>query len=127
MSVHTLDKRKYKRKKIEKFLGSHLLDKNGEEHPVNVFDISENGMSIDILPGTDIKIKSGDTVAIRFYLTEDNYIHLESKVASVKELKAEECKRIGVSFRARGITDITMYHIVQLIEIMAHLTVQNAA
>ena len=126
MKVIALDKRKHKRKKLDRFLGSHLVDKKGKEFPVNVHDISENGMSLEIQPEDAPKLKSDEIWGMRIYLTQHNYLHLVAKIASVKHDSDANCIRVGVSFHAPGVTDLTMYHVMHLVEIIAHITQAQA-
>jgi hypothetical protein len=45
----------------------------------------------------------------------------------VQNIKKQDALRVGVSFRDRGLTDISMYHLIQLIEIIAVLSTENKA
>lgn len=119
------ERRRYKRREIEKHLGSFVVDAKGAEHPVTIMDISENGISIDISVDEDVKTEEGGNLAVRLYLTQSNYIHLQVTIRSCEYLKAEQCNRIGASFSSGGKSDVTMYHLVRFIEIMAHIIDAN--
>jgi PilZ domain len=120
-----LERRRFKRREIEKHLGSFLVDSKGVEHAVNVLDISENGISMDVTPPDAIKVAEGDSVGIRLYLTQTNYIHLRVSVRTSEFFREENCQRVGATFSSGGKSDVTMYHLVRFIEIMAHIIDAN--
>lgn len=119
------ERRRYKRREIEKHLGSYIVDSDGKEHAVSVVDISENGMSLDLRPMDSVKLKADDQVGVRLYVSKTNFIHLELVIRATEHFKTENYQRIHSSFSVNGRSDVTMYHLVRFIEIMAHIIESN--
>lgn len=82
---------------------------------VDIYDISENGIAFDIM-SKDGHFESGESVAMRVYLSQEVYFPFIVKIQNQRELSGEAVHRHGAHFVKGTVNDEALFHFVKFIE-----------
>jgi len=82
---------------------------------VEVYDISEDGISFDV-DAEYGHFKKGEEFAMRVYLSQNTYFPFTMSIQNVRRLDGDGAYRHGASFSRGGVNDEALHHFVKFIE-----------
>jgi hypothetical protein len=109
------ERREVKRTLLTEFIGASVVIPERGLLKVSLFDVSENGISFDVLKDNGIFIK-GEEIAIRVYLNQYSYFPFYIKVKNKRYIDEEDIYRIGGELVKDSINELALYHFVKFIE-----------
>lgn len=121
------ERREVRRTILTGFIGAFVViptraDGTGGLQKVDIYDISENGISFDMAV-KDGHFAKGEDVAMRVYLSQEIYFPFVAKIQNHRELSGEAVHRHGANFVKGTLNDEALFHFVKFIEtVSASLT-----
>jgi PilZ domain len=109
------ERRKVKRTILAEFIGAFVLLPGQGLLKVNVFDISEDGLSIDMEYEFG-HFEKGEEFAMRLYLSKDTYLPFIVRVSNFREVSDEGAYRHGVQFVKDTTNAEALKHFVKFLE-----------
>lgn len=113
--VITEERRKVKRTILAEFVGAFVLIPNVGLQKVNVFDISESGLSFD-LDFEHGHFNIGEEFAMRLYLSNDTYMPFTVRVTNHREVQDEGVHRHGVQMLKDSTNQESIKYFVKFLE-----------
>lgn len=109
------ERRTVKRTILTEFIGSFVVIPQRGLCKVNIYDISDNGISFDMAEDLGALTKS-EEVAMRVYLNKKTYFPFVVQVSNSRFIDEEGIYRHGASFVKGTINDVALHHFVKFIE-----------
>lgn len=109
------DRRQVKRTILTEFIAVHAIVPGMGLMKVNLYDITENGLSFDIDEARG-QFQVGENISMRIYLNHQTYFPFDVKVRHVTHVKDEGIYRHGGEFEKGSINDVALYHFIKFIE-----------
>lgn len=109
------ERRQVRRTILREFLGTFALVPRKGLMRVNLYDISENGLSFDVDVAAG-KFMVGEEVAIRIYLSQETYFPFTVKVSNVRHLVDEGTFRHGVNLQKDTLNGEALLHFTRFLE-----------
>ena len=82
---------------------------------VDIYDISDDGISFDVDPEYG-QFKKGEEFAMRVYLSQGAYFPFTISIQNVRHLDGDGAFRHGASFAKGTVNDEALHHFVKFIE-----------
>lgn len=114
-AILTSERREVKRTILSEFVGAFVLVPEKGLQKVAIYDISENGIAIDLEPQNG-QFDKNEEVAMRVYLNQFTYFPFIVSVQNVRELKDEGVVRHGCHFVKDTVNAEALKHFVKFIE-----------
>jgi hypothetical protein len=109
------ERRKVKRTILAEFIGAFVLIPNKGLQKVDVYDISEDGISFD-LGFEQGHFDHGEEFAMRLYLSKDTYLPFTVRVSNFREIQDEGVVRHGSQFVKNTTNKEALKHFVAFLE-----------
>ena len=123
--ILSAERRQVRRTILQEFLGTFALVPRRGLMRVNLYDISENGLSFDVDAAAG-KFIVGEEVAMRVYLAHETYFPFTVKVSNVREIADENTFRHGVNFQKDTLNAEALRHFTRFLEsVSASLQTDN--
>ncbi len=120
----TEERRKVKRIILTEFLGGVIIVPGVGLKKVNIFDISEGGLSFETEPGEG-QFNVHEQVALRIYFNHEIYLPLTVKITNIKDPYKDGTLRHGGEFLYVEKYGETMKHFVKFMENVSSLTLKD--
>ena len=109
------ERRQVRRTILREFLSAFVLVPRRGLLKIDLYDISENGLSFDTdRAGGQYAV--GEEIAMRVYLAQDTYFPFTVKIANVRVIEDEGTFRHGVIFQKESLNSDALTHFVRFIE-----------
>ena len=109
------ERRLVKRTILQEFIGAYAVLPEQGLAKVNIYDISEQGMGIDI-DSSYGSFSEGEEVALRIYLSNDTFMPFVARVYNVRQIPEEGVWRHGVAFMKESTNNEALMHFVSFLE-----------
>ena len=109
------ERRQVRRTILSEFLSAFVLVPRRGLLKINLYDISENGLSFDVEKSSG-QFAIGEEIAMRVYLAQDTYFPFTVKVANVRLIEDEDSLRHGVIFQKESLNSDALTHFVRFLE-----------
>ena len=109
------ERRNVTRTVLSQFIGVFVVLPKWGLQPVSVYDISESGVSFDMLNDMG-SFEIGEAVTLRIYLSHDSYFTFSVDVANVRKSKGEGTTRHGSIFKKNDDSYKTLFFFAKFLE-----------
>lgn len=118
------ERRKSRRRQILDTFSLFAVIPNKGAYRLPVHDVSDDGIGFDVdLDGEDqdaFPLKSGESLALHFYLNQSLYVPISVQVARIEQDAKTKVRRVGGSFSTKDSAGITaMRAFVQMLDQIA--------
>lgn len=109
------ERRSVRRTILTEFIGAFVVIPGFGLKKVSLYDISENGLAFD-LEFEMGKLKTGEEMAMRVYLSQYTYFPFTVTITNVREVPEEGVSRHGANFDKNTVNEDALFHFVKFIE-----------